>query len=112
MPTIVEDPEHPTFGDIPEVELHQPAHISTTVAGPSQNNGTTNSTQTAEGLYICHPRGHLHQYTWRKETQSSIRSKSMTRMMKLRKMKQQQRRRSCPESSKKLRDFGRNSYPS
>jgi hypothetical protein len=39
LPTITEDPEHPTFGDIPEVQLHQLAHISTTMAGPNQNSG-------------------------------------------------------------------------
>jgi hypothetical protein len=37
-------------------------------------------------------------------------SKSMTRMKKLRKMKQQKRR-NWPESSKKLRGFGRNRNP-
>jgi hypothetical protein len=49
LPTIAEDPEHPTFGDIPEVQFHQPTHISTIVAGPSQNNGVASSTQTAGG---------------------------------------------------------------
>jgi hypothetical protein len=49
LPTITEDPEHPTFGDIPEVQLHQPAHISTTTAGPSQNSGAASSTQTGGG---------------------------------------------------------------
>jgi hypothetical protein len=46
LPTIIEDHEHPTFGDIPEVQLHQPAHISTTAAGASQNTGAASSTQT------------------------------------------------------------------
>jgi hypothetical protein len=49
LSTIVEDPEHPTFGDIPEVQLDQPAHISATTAWPSQNSGAASSTQTAEG---------------------------------------------------------------
>jgi hypothetical protein len=33
LPTITEGPKHPTFGDIPEVQLHQPAHISTQTGG-------------------------------------------------------------------------------
>jgi hypothetical protein len=49
LPTIVEDPEHPTFGEIPEVQLHQLDHISTTAAGPSQHNGAASSTQTGGG---------------------------------------------------------------
>jgi hypothetical protein len=49
LPTIAEDPEHPTFRDIPEVQLHQPAHISTTVAGPNQNSSAASSTQTGGG---------------------------------------------------------------
>jgi hypothetical protein len=49
LPTIAEDPEHPTFDVIPKVQLHQPTHISTTAAGPSQNSSTTNSTQTDGG---------------------------------------------------------------
>jgi hypothetical protein len=47
--TIAEDPEHPTVEDIPEVQLLQLAHISTTVAGISQNSGTASSTQTGGG---------------------------------------------------------------
>jgi hypothetical protein len=50
LPTIVKDPEHPTFGDIPEVQLHQPAHISTIATGPNQNSCATNSTQTSGGV--------------------------------------------------------------
>jgi hypothetical protein len=66
-----------------------------------------------EGLCVNHPRWHLHQYTWLKETQSSIRSKSMIGTKKPRKTKQQQRRRrSWSESSKKLRGFGKNKNPS
>jgi hypothetical protein len=49
LPTITEDPEHPTFGDITEVQLHQPAHISTTVVGSSQNSAAANSAQTGGG---------------------------------------------------------------
>jgi hypothetical protein len=45
---MAKDPEHPTFGDIPEVKLHQSAYISTAAAGPSQNSGATSSTQTAK----------------------------------------------------------------
>jgi hypothetical protein len=46
IPTITKDPEHPTFRDIPEVQLHQPAHISTTTTRPSQSSGAASSTQT------------------------------------------------------------------
>jgi hypothetical protein len=46
LSTIVEGSEHPTFGDIPEFQLHQLATMSTTTAGSSQNSGGTNSTQT------------------------------------------------------------------
>jgi hypothetical protein len=49
LPTIAEDPEHPTFGDMPEVQLHQPTHTSTTATGPSQNSGAASSTQTGRG---------------------------------------------------------------
>jgi hypothetical protein len=49
LPTITEDPEHPTFRDIPKVQLHQPAHISTNMVGPSQYIGTASSTQTNGG---------------------------------------------------------------
>jgi hypothetical protein len=49
LPTIAKDPEHPTFGDIPKVQLHQLAHISTTTIGPSQNSGAASSTQTDGG---------------------------------------------------------------
>jgi hypothetical protein len=33
LSTIAEYPEHPTFGDISKVQLHQPAHISTAAVG-------------------------------------------------------------------------------
>jgi hypothetical protein len=33
LPTITEEPEHPTFKSTPEVQLHQPAHSYTTTAG-------------------------------------------------------------------------------
>jgi hypothetical protein len=49
LPTIAEDPKHPTFRDIPEAQLHQPAHISTTAARSSKNSGTASSTQTGRG---------------------------------------------------------------
>jgi hypothetical protein len=42
----MEGSEHPIFDDIPEVQLHQLATISTTVVGSSQNGGGTSSTQT------------------------------------------------------------------
>jgi hypothetical protein len=45
LPTIAEDHEHPTFRDIPEVQLHQLAHISTTATGPSKNSGAASSTK-------------------------------------------------------------------
>jgi hypothetical protein len=92
------------------VQLYQPAHISTTAAGLAKIAVLLAHPKLAEGLCINHPHGHLHQYTWLKETQSSTMSKSMTRMKKLRKMKQQKRR-NWPESSKKLRGFGRNRNP-
>jgi hypothetical protein len=47
--TIAEDPEHPIFGDIPEVQLHQPACISTTATGPNQNSDVASSTQISGG---------------------------------------------------------------
>jgi hypothetical protein len=47
LSTIVEGSEHPTFSDIPEVEvLHLANNTSTTVVGLSQNIKGTNSTQT------------------------------------------------------------------
>jgi hypothetical protein len=84
--TIAKDPEHPTVEDIPEVQLLQLAHISTTVAGPSQTVALPAQPKPAEGLHVNHRRGHLCQYTWLKETQSSIRSKYMIGMKKSRKM--------------------------
>jgi hypothetical protein len=49
LPIITEDPEHPSFEDIPKVQHHQPAHISTTAIGPNQNSGSVSSTQTCRG---------------------------------------------------------------
>jgi hypothetical protein len=50
LPPIVEGLEHAAFGGIPEVELQYPVNnVSTTVAGSSQNNGGTSSTQTNGG---------------------------------------------------------------
>jgi hypothetical protein len=50
LSTITEGSEHPTFGDIPEVEvLHPTNNTSTTAAGSSQNTGGANSTQTNRG---------------------------------------------------------------
>jgi hypothetical protein len=37
LSTIAEESEHPTFSDIPELQLHQPATMSTTATGSSQN---------------------------------------------------------------------------
>jgi hypothetical protein len=68
LPTIAEDPEHPTFRDIPEVQLPLPAHISTTEQGPAKTAALLAQTKLVEGLHVSHPRGHLHQYTWHKET--------------------------------------------
>jgi hypothetical protein len=82
LPTIAKDLERPTFGDNPEVQLHQPAHISTIAAGPNQNGSAASSTQIGRGAPHQSPREHLHQYTWLKETQSLIKSKSMTGMKK------------------------------
>jgi hypothetical protein len=49
LSTIVEGSEHSTFGDIPELQLHQPATMSTTAADSSQNGGGARSTQTNGG---------------------------------------------------------------
>jgi hypothetical protein len=50
LSTIPEGLEHPAFGDIPEVQLHQLANnMSTTAPGSSQNGGGTSSTQTNGG---------------------------------------------------------------
>jgi hypothetical protein len=47
LSTIVEGSEHPTFGDIPDVEVLHPANdTSATAVGSSQNVGGTSSTQT------------------------------------------------------------------
>jgi hypothetical protein len=46
-PTITEGLESPNFGDIPEVQLHQPANMSTTTEGSSHNGGGASSTQTS-----------------------------------------------------------------
>jgi hypothetical protein len=45
LSTITEGSEHSTFSDIPEVQLHQPANLSTTTVGSIQNGGSTSSTQ-------------------------------------------------------------------
>jgi hypothetical protein len=49
LTTITKGSEHPAFGDILEVQLYQPANISTTAAGSSQNGGGASSTQTNGG---------------------------------------------------------------
>jgi hypothetical protein len=49
LPTIVEGPEHLTFRNIPEAQLYQPNHASTTVAGPSHIHGAVTSSQTSTG---------------------------------------------------------------
>jgi hypothetical protein len=50
LSTITEGSEHPTFSDIPEVEMLHPANnTSTTTPGSSQNVGGTSSTQTNGG---------------------------------------------------------------
>jgi hypothetical protein len=49
LSTITEGSEHPTFGDIPELQLHQPVVMSATVVGSSQHGGGTSSTQTNGG---------------------------------------------------------------
>jgi hypothetical protein len=46
LSTIAEGSEHPAFGDIPEVHLHQPANMSTTAVASSQNGRGASSTQT------------------------------------------------------------------
>jgi hypothetical protein len=48
LPTITKVAEHPTFDNIPEVQLHQ-VNMSTTTAGTSQNGRGTSSTQTSGG---------------------------------------------------------------
>jgi hypothetical protein len=49
LSTIVKGSKHPSFSDIPEIQPHQPATMSTTTSGFSQNGGGTNSTQTNWG---------------------------------------------------------------
>jgi hypothetical protein len=52
LPTIVEDPEHLTFGNIPEIpkeQPHQPTHTSTAVAGLSHTHDAVTSSQTSAG---------------------------------------------------------------
>jgi hypothetical protein len=48
LPTIVEALENSSFNSIPEIQL-QPANMSTTIVGTSQNGGGTSSTQTNKG---------------------------------------------------------------
>jgi hypothetical protein len=80
---IVEGSEHPTFGDIPKLQLRQSATMSTTIGGSSQNGGGASSTQTVqpkptEATHINHPRGHSRQYKSFRATLSLIRSKCKT----------------------------------
>jgi hypothetical protein len=49
LSTIDKVLEHPTLENIPEVELHQPTHPSTSAAGPSQANGVATSSHTTGG---------------------------------------------------------------
>jgi hypothetical protein len=49
LSTIVEGSKYPTFRDIPELQLHKPATMSTTAVGSSQNDRGTSSTQTNRG---------------------------------------------------------------
>jgi hypothetical protein len=60
LSTIAEGPENPSFSDIPEVQLHQPANNMSTIAvGSSQNNGGTSSTQTNGRAHTNRPSEHL-----------------------------------------------------
>jgi hypothetical protein len=52
--TIAEAAEHPTFDNIPEIQLQQ-VNMSTTTAGSSQNGGGTSSTQTNGGAPLQSP---------------------------------------------------------
>jgi hypothetical protein len=47
--TTVKGCKHPTFNDIPECHQHQPATMSTTTSGSSQNGRDTSATQTNGG---------------------------------------------------------------
>jgi hypothetical protein len=49
LSTIIEGSGHPTFGNIPKPHQHQPATMSTTAAGSSQNGSCASSTQTNGG---------------------------------------------------------------
>jgi hypothetical protein len=49
LSTIIEGSEHGTFGNIPELQLHQPATLSTTIVGSIQNSRGIRSTQTNGG---------------------------------------------------------------
>jgi hypothetical protein len=48
LPTIIEAAKHPTFDNIPEIQLQQ-ANMSTTATGTSWNDGGASSTQTNGG---------------------------------------------------------------
>jgi hypothetical protein len=52
--TIAEATEHPTFDNIPEIQLQQ-VNMSTTTAGSNQNGGGTSSTQTNGGAPLQSP---------------------------------------------------------
>jgi hypothetical protein len=57
LSTIVEGSKHPTFRDIPELQLHQPATMSPTTTGSRQNGEGTSSTKTNGGdLHQSPPR--------------------------------------------------------
>jgi hypothetical protein len=57
LPTITEGPEHPGFGNILEVQLHELTNNLSTTTGSSQNGGGTSSTQTnGGGLHQSPPR--------------------------------------------------------
>jgi hypothetical protein len=48
LSTIIDATKHPTFDNIPEIQL-QPANMSTTAAGSNQNGRGASSTQTNRG---------------------------------------------------------------
>jgi hypothetical protein len=87
LSTIIEGFDHPTFGDSPELQLHQLATMSTTAAGSSQNGGGTSSTQTNGGDPFQSPQGCSHQYNMSRVTLSSTKSKCKIGAIKLKKMK-------------------------
>jgi hypothetical protein len=113
LSTIIEGLDQLAFGDIPEVQLHQPTNnMFTTTAGSSQNGGSTSSTQKpTEVPHTNHPCGHFRWYKSSKETPSSSKSNCKTGKKKPPKTKMM-RMRNSSESNRRLRGSIKNRNPS